>query len=129
MTTVEERLKVLQMLKDNKISVEEAAELLKTLEKSEPVGTNGEPYTPNAQRGRWMRIAVTDVSSGKAKVNLKLPIGVVKAGIKLGAKFSPELQDMDSAKLMEAIQEGGTGKIIDVNDAEDNEHVEIFIDG
>jgi hypothetical protein len=128
MTTVEERLKILQMLKDNKISVDEASELLKTLEKSEPVGTIGELNSPNAQRGRWMRIAVTDAATGKAKINLKLPIGVVKAGIKLGAKFSPELQEMDSAKLLEAIQDGGTGKIIDVNDAEDNEHVEIFID-
>lgn len=128
MTTLEERLKVLQMLKDNKISVDEAAELLKTLEKSEPVGTSSEPCAPNAQRGKWMRIAVTDVGSGKAKVNLKLPLGVVKAGLKLGAKFSPELQEMDSAKLMEAIQDGGIGKIIDVDDAEDHEHVEIFID-
>ena len=41
MTTLEERLKVLQMLKDNKISVDEAAELLKTLDKSEPVGAGG----------------------------------------------------------------------------------------
>ena len=128
MTTLEERLKVLQMLKDNKISVDEAAELLKTLDKSEPVGAGGEPCAPNAQRGRWMRIAVTDVGSGKAKVNLKLPLGVVKAGLKLGAKFSPELQEMDSAKLMKAIQDGGIGKIIDVDDAEDHEHVEIFID-
>ena len=61
-------------------------------------------------------------------VNLKLPIGVVKARIKLGAKFSPELEEVNSAKLMEAIQEGGTGKIIDVDDNEDNEHIEIYID-
>jgi hypothetical protein len=128
MTTVEERLKILQMLKDGKISVEEASELLKTLEKSEPARTSGEPSTPNTQRGRWMRIAVTDVETGKAKVNLKLPLGVVKAGLKLGTKFSPELEQMDSTKLMEAIQDGGIGKIIDVDDAEDHEHVEIFID-
>ena len=128
MTTAEERLKILQMLKDNKVSVNEAASLLKTIEESEPIGTGGEPCAPNAQRGRWMRIAVTDSATGKAKVNLKLPIGVVKAGLKLGAKFSPELQEMDSTKLMEAIQDGGVGKIIDVDDADDNEHVEIFID-
>lgn len=128
MTTLEERLKVLQMLKDNKISVDEAAELLKTLEKTNPNGTGAEPFTANVQRGRWMRISVTDNNSGKAKINLKLPIGVVKAGLKLGAKFSPELQEMDSAKLMEAIQDGGTGKIIDVDDKDDNQHVEIFID-
>jgi len=128
MTTAEERLKVLQMLKDNKISVEEAAELLKTLEKTEPVRAGEEPGAPNAQHGKWMRVAVTEVGTGKAKVNLKLPLGVVKAGIKLGAKFSPELREMDSEKLLEAIQNGGVGKIIDVDNAEDSEHVEIFID-
>ena len=128
MTTAEERLKVLQMLKDKKISVDEASDLLNTLEKSSSEEVLGIPGKSNFQQGKWMRVSVTDVSSGRSKVNLKLPIGVVKAGIKLGAKFSPELEEVNSAKLMEAIQEGGTGKIIDVNDDEDNEHIEIYID-
>ena len=128
MTTAEERLKILQMLKDNKISVNEAASLLKTIEEAGPAGIGGEPCSPSTQRGRWMRIAVTDATSGKTKVNLKLPIGVVNAGLKLGAMFSHEVQAMDSAKIMDAIREGGVGKIVDVNDAEDNEHVEIYID-
>jgi hypothetical protein len=125
MSTSEERLKILQMLKDKKISVNEASKLLDVIEPNQTAETEGKP---NAVKGKWMRITVTDAGSGKAKVNLKLPISVVKAGIKIGAKFSPELGELDSEKLMEAIQDGGTGKILDVNDAEDDEHIEIYID-
>ena len=125
MSTSEERLKILQMLKDKKISVDEASKLLDAIETNSPAE---DPVKPNVIQGKWMRIAVTEAGTGKAKVNLKLPISVVKAGIKIGAKFSPELGSLDSEKLMEAIREGGTGKILDVNDADDDEHVEIYIE-
>ncbi len=128
MTTSEERLKVLQMLKDNKITVEEAADLLNALDRNEPSATSHEQPVQNLPRGRWMHITVTDKLTGKTKVNARLPLGVVDAGLKLGAKFSPELNEMDVSKLMDAIRQGEAGKVIDVDDSHDHPHVEIHIE-
>ena len=39
---------------------------------------------------RWFRVRVTDVRSGKVKVNVSLPMGLINFGLKLGAKYVPE---------------------------------------
>ena len=49
-------------------------------------------------------------------------------GLKMGAKFAPEVDGMDIQQITEAINSGMTGKIIDVVDDDDGEHVEIFVE-
>ena len=55
-------------------------------------------------------------------------MGLVNVGIKMGAKFAPELEDSEYETIMEAIRSGQQGKIIDIFDDEDGEHVEIFVE-
>ena len=71
---------------------------------------------------------VTDSVTGKAKVNINLPIGLVNVGMKIGARFAPEMSEMDAAAIVEAIRSNAMGKIIDVQDETDGEHVEIFLE-
>ena len=71
---------------------------------------------------------LTDMSSGKVKVNVNLPLALVNVGLKMGARFAPGLEGMDSDELMEAIRAGTQGKIVDVEDAEDGEKVEVYIE-
>jgi hypothetical protein len=44
----------------------------------------------------------------------------------MGARFTPEGIDLE--EVMQALQAGTEGKIVDVEDAEDNERVEIFVE-
>ena len=48
--------------------------------------------------------------------------------MKIGAHFAPEDEGVDMANVMEALRSGMTGKIIDVTDDEDGEHVEIYVE-
>jgi hypothetical protein len=50
------------------------------------------------------------------------------AGLRIGAQYAPELQGLDLNKLISEVRSGASGKIIDVIDEEDGEHVEIFIE-
>jgi hypothetical protein len=50
------------------------------------------------------------------------------AGMKIGAQYAPELAGMDLSQFIEAAKSGDMGKIVDVIDEEDGEHVEIFIE-
>jgi hypothetical protein len=124
--TAEERLRILRLIQDGKISAEEGMQLLDSLK--EPSRSTAQ--TPGAaNRGaRWFRVCVTDTDSGKARVNVRLPINVVSAGMKMGARFSPEVQGMDTDQLMTLINAGVIGKIVDVYDDEDGEHVEVFLE-
>ncbi|NTV83649.1 MAG: hypothetical protein HGA23_05040, partial [Bacteroidales bacterium] len=80
------------------------------------------------QSARWFRIRVTDVSSGRAKATINLPIGLVNWGMKIGARYAPEVEEFDFNELSQMLQSSAEGKLIDVIDEEDGEHVEIFID-
>jgi hypothetical protein len=61
-------------------------------------------------------------------VNVNIPMGLVNVGLKMGAKFAPEVEGMDVQQIADAINSGMTGKIIDVTDEEDGEHVEIYVE-
>jgi hypothetical protein len=49
-------------------------------------------------------------------------------GLQIGAQFAPEVANLDLGELKEMLQSGVEGKVIDVIDEEDGEHVEIFIE-
>ena len=126
MATTEERMKTLNMIREGKISAEEGAKLLSALgdtEKHSRVSsakTAGEP--------RWFRVRVTDLVSGKTKVSVNIPFGLMEWGLQIGAQYAPEVADLDFAQLKEMLQSGVEGKVVDVIDEEDGEHVEIFIE-
>lgn len=59
---------------------------------------------------------------------MQIPLALVEAGMKIGAHFAPEVEGVDMTNVMEALRMGATGKIIDVTDDEDGEHVEIYVE-
>ena len=133
MASVEERLKILTMIQEGKLTPEEGIKLLETLETvTAPARPGPLPPTPPppALRGtaRWLRVRITDTDTGKVRVNIRLPISVVSAGMKMGARFSPEVQGLDMDALQQFIQSGATGLVADVYDDEDGEHVEVFVE-
>jgi hypothetical protein len=76
----EERLKILQMLADGKISAADADRLLAKLE-GVSHGDSRRRTEPR-QRGRCLRIEVEE--RGRRPVNVRVPLGFVRAGLKLG---------------------------------------------
>lgn len=127
MTTVEERMKILKMIEEGKISAEEGAKLLTALGRRR--GSGGPTPAPGAGGpARWLRIRVTDVRTGRSKALVQIPLALVDAGLKIGAHFAPEVEGVDMSNVLEALRTGLTGKIIDVIDEEQGEHVEIFVE-
>lgn len=128
MATSEERLKILRMIQEGKISAEQGIQLLEALEG--PKNASGKTPEVPAQRvaPRWFRVRVTDIDSGKVRVNVRLPVNVLNAGFKMGARFAPEVEGLDINQLQELIRAGEMGKIVDVYDEEDGEHVEVFLE-
>ncbi len=126
MATAEERMKILNMIKEGKISAEEGAKLLSAL--GEPGKTPRTPATRGSGEPRWFRVRVTDLVNGKTKVSVNIPFGLMEWGMQIGAQFAPEVGDLDFEQLKEMLQSGVEGKVVDVIDEEDGEHVEIFIE-
>ena len=134
MATADERLKILKMIQEGKISAEEGAQLIQALETAGSTGSAGpgrtETGVPQAPKGpgRYFRVRITDMQSGKSKVNVRLPLGLINAGMKMGARFAPEIEGMDMTALTQYLNSGEVGQIVDVYDDEDGEHVEVYIE-
>ena len=71
---------------------------------------------------------MTDVATGKASINVNLPMGLVNVGLRMGARFVPEMQGMDLEELAEAMRQGLTGKIVDMVDEEQGQRVEVYVE-
>jgi carbohydrate-binding DOMON domain-containing protein len=128
MATTEERMKILKMIDEGKISAEEGAKLLSALSDSRSRAMTGSGLNRGAGTARWLRVKVTDVATGRSKATVQIPIGLLDAGLKIGAHFAPEVEGVDLTQLMEAVRSGVTGKLVDVIDDEDGEHVEIYVE-
>ncbi|MDD2922218.1 MAG: hypothetical protein PHQ36_08020 [Anaerolineales bacterium] len=126
MANIEERMKILKMIEEGKISADDGAKLLAAL--SEPRKGIPVPQNPSGAAARWLRIRVTDTRTGRSKASVQIPLALVDAGMKIGAHFAPEVEGVDMSNVMDALRMGVTGKIIDVVDEEDGEHVEIYVE-
>ena len=124
MANADERMKILKMIEEGKISAEEGAKLLAALSG----GRRGPGGSRATGAGHLLRIRVTDIASGRSKASVSLPLVLIDAGMKIGAHFVPEVEGVDMSAVMDALRAGVTGKIIDVTNDEDGEHVEIFVD-
>ena len=86
------------------------------------------PTASGNSPAKWFRVRVTDVATGRTKVNVNLPMTLVNVGLKMSARFAPELDHEQMNTIAEALKSGAMGKVVDVIDESDGEHVEVFIE-
>ena len=127
MATVEERMQILRMIEGGQITAEEGARLLEALSEEGKERPEDEARLGGRGKGpRRVRVLVTDLETGRQKLDINLPSLLISAGTRMGARFAPT--EIDLEDVMEAVQAGAEGKIIDVLDEEDGERVQIFVE-
>lgn len=77
---------------------------------------------------RWLRIQVDHLSTGKSKVRVNLPFGMVRFGLGMARLFAPQEVGPNLAQLESAWSETGSGLVLEVQDDESNEHVRIYFE-
>lgn len=102
----ENRKRILEMLAAGKISVDEAAKLLSAIGKQSDSATD----TSEAAAGRkvrYLRVVVNhpegDESGKPAKVNIRVPVALIRAGM----KFSSLIPEEASGEVDKALREKG----------------------
>lgn len=121
----EEKMQILKMIEEGKITTEEGIELLEALE------TREETESSILDSPKWMRIRVFDPDDS-TKVNVNVPVSLLNVMMKVSNKFVPELKDNgldeeDFKEILQAIQNGAEGKIVDI-ESDNGEKVEIIVE-
>jgi len=116
--------KILKMVEDGKITADEASVLIDALK------TKDNETAPTS-RGRSIKIYVYDKVEDKKKVDITIPLSLIKFGLKFIPKDkinidSDGMQNIDFDEIMKAVEDGAQGTILDVD--EDRERVIIKVE-
>ena len=109
MATAEERMRVLKMIEEGKITCAGGRASLGGVGEERRTGAAGAGDGGRASaagEGRWLRLRVSDTRSGKTRVNLTIPIGLVNMGLAVGARFVPDVAELDVEEIRNALRSG-----------------------
>lgn len=119
----EEKLQILKMIEEGKITSSEGVELLNALEEREE-------KIVKTEDAKWLRVRVNG-EDGKQKVNVNIPISLIDIGLKISTKYHTELEDqlggIDLSEIIKAVKDGAEGKLVEVED-ENGDKVEVFVE-
>ncbi|NLA10858.1 MAG: hypothetical protein GX883_01880 [Firmicutes bacterium] len=129
----EEIAKVLRMIEQGTLTAEEGLPLVESLQDDNGGGAAMRPLEQAASgMKRKLRIKISDAPTGKTKLNIAVPVGLVKllpALIPAGVK--KKAGDLDFDRLLDDLFDGlvstdPSEKLLDVVDDEDGDRVQIY---
>jgi hypothetical protein len=96
--------------------------------RAEGSDTSGAQGGEPEQQATLLRVRVRE--GGRPTVNIKVPIGVAKWGMKMAQAVSPQMKDadLDWEAITAIIQEGAQGKIVEVEDEVNHKTVEVWVE-
>ena len=118
----EERKKILEMLANGKITIAEAEKLLNAVESKIDESPKGELLS-QTKIPKYLFVKV-DSTNGD-KVNIRIPLKIIRAGIKLKSLIPQEAQEKIDEKLGE---KGVNFKLEDISDENIHELMEALTD-
>ena len=139
---MDEKLRILKMVEEGKLSAEQAVELLKALEGTVPEGETAD-YDQDAYEqtaivnsnipyeNKMLRVIV-DSPAGD-KVNIQLPVKIIRQMLKVTGKLPIKSEELEgiylealTASVLECIDNETLGNIVEVNSS-DGTTVRIYI--
>ncbi|KGP75944.1 hypothetical protein JT05_07660 [Desulfosporosinus sp. Tol-M] len=136
-----EKMKVLEMIQEGKLTAAEGMDLLKAIEEG---NTDGEILTAISPMNRFLRVRV--IGEKTLKVNVNVPFSLLRSASKLvvyAMSFVPvekraefekkglDLQALDVEEFVRIIEESVDGKIVDVEVTDPQEgkiKVEVYVE-
>lgn len=115
---MDDRMKILGLLSEGRITPEEAAQLLEAL--------GGKEKTETRPKPQWLRIKVT--TDGREKVKVNLPFSLARMGVALipdSAMVQINAKGIDLNRLLDE-ELPAAGKIVDIQDGKNT--VEVFVE-
>lgn len=100
----DDRRSILDMLATGRITADEAERLLSAMERPavppEPAPASG--YPSNGARPKYLRVCVDtheDDDDGPTKVNIRVPMQLLRAGVRLSSLIPPKARDEVNAAM------------------------------
>lgn len=132
------RSEILQKLAAGEITVDEATRLLReaAAPDPDPVADDAEaapetfekPKNAHSGKPRWLKIRVGSAANNRDYVKVNIPLGLVNAGMMFGARIAGKSAPDAWNEIMDAIDRGEIGTLVEVEDDKDGERVRIYVE-
>ena len=104
----ENQKRILEMLSEKKITVEEAEKLLSLTGREDDKGdTTAERVTEQKRKAKYLRVVVEPGPDSQGvhpeRVNIRVPVSLIRAGMKFAALIPPQAAD----EIQEALKDKG----------------------
>jgi|SRR5215211_1345287 len=94
----EQRRQILQMLAEGKITAAEAERLIDALERERRESPPGTAPRPKP-RPKYLRVVVNSEDDGPSRVNVRVPLQLLRAGVRLTSLIPPQALTKLNAEL------------------------------
>jgi Asp-tRNA(Asn)/Glu-tRNA(Gln) amidotransferase B subunit len=95
----EQRKDILDMLAEGKITAEEAEQLIAALERDQPSAASSLDARPKG-KAKYLRVLVDTLDNGEpGRVNVRVPLQLLRAGVRLAALIPPQALGRANAEL------------------------------
>ena len=131
MNTNDERLRILTQVKNGKIEINQAIDLLRSLDSNESTATRESTTDTGSPMNmpRVLRILKLDTLNQKTLADITIPLDLLQAGMRVGANFYLDLAGLTTEQLDLLVNEPATylrlyGEVLlDLEDENTNEHI------
>jgi len=125
----DERNRILGMVEAGQISAAQAAQLLDALVMQQSQ-TNQRIERTEQLQSHTIRIWITDMTTRRQKIKLTatLPVYLLSVSLRMISRLAPHLDNNTIQHILETIERGNTGRVLDVQDLEEGKRLEIFVE-
>ncbi|GCE48707.1 hypothetical protein EI42_03922 [Thermosporothrix hazakensis] len=126
----EERDRILQLVENGQLNAVEAAALLDVFEEEERIRARElERLRPRRERVVRFRVTQQDaLRKPHRNIVAVMPVKVVLTGLRLGLQLVPQMDAHAAEDLLRGLEEGASGRLLDLQDLEKGERFEVFVE-
>ena len=109
-------------------------EILKRLERGELDSNQAlqaietERQADEVYNNHFLHVRVTSVTDDRPRVNIRIPLRMLKTGLDIGAIYAPELRDLDLHRVIRDLHALADGSIVEIEDYESDERILIALE-
>ncbi len=122
----------MRMVEAGEVTAGEAAQLLDALAEAEPERERERDreraMDRSRTRNRTLRIRVSGLNPKQQKIQMTatMPVNLLRVSLRLGSRLIPQLSNSALEDVLRAIENGASGRLLDLQDLEEGQRVEIF---
>ena len=122
----DERNRILGMIESGQLSAAQAAQLLDALVLQQ---AQADQRIERIQ-SHTIRIWISDMTTRRQKIKMTatMPVYLLSMSLRMVSRLAPHLDSNTIQHILETIERGTTGRVLDVQDLEEGKRLEIFVE-